>query len=182
MELTSHVAIVQRCPSAISWLRDRTFVCPSPVWVRWNKDKQWYVPMASRESTAGRKLKDIGFLCCTFACCCHTSLPKSWVSPPLFWWHPYASPGLQPSIFDYLGLRERGKATSLPSVPSEAPRYLTRRFGFRVKIGHFGFAGHFVGGSSPAYRGVRTKCWARSPPPPWGALNWGAGEWGPAPL
>ena len=22
----------------------------------------------------------------------------------------------------------------------------------------------------------------RSPPPPWGAFNWGAGEWGPAPL
>ena len=21
----------------------------------------------------------------------------------------------------------------------------------------------------------------RSPPPPWGAFNWGAGEWGPAP-
>ena len=21
-----------------------------------------------------------------------------------------------------------------------------------------------------------------SPPPPWGAFNWGAGEWGPAPL
>ena len=39
-----------------------TFVCASPVWVAWNGDKQWYVPMASREGTPGRKLKDVGFL------------------------------------------------------------------------------------------------------------------------
>ena len=75
-------------------------MCASLVWVPWNGDKQWYVPMASRESTPGRKLKDIGFLNCVFRCCYNTSLPKLWVPPPpVFGLHGYASPELQTTIF-----------------------------------------------------------------------------------
>ena len=52
-------------------------------------------------------------------------------------------------------------ATSLPGVPPKTPRYSSRGFGILVKNGHFRFVGPFVGGRSPTYRGVRTKCWAR---------------------
>ena len=40
------------------------------------------------------------FKVCFFWCCHNTSLPKSWVSPPVFRLNPYASVGLQPSIFE----------------------------------------------------------------------------------
>ena len=52
-------------------------------------------------------------------------------------------------------------ATSLPSVPPTAPRYISRGLGILVHNGHFRFVGPFVGARSPTYRGVRTKCWAR---------------------
>ena len=52
-------------------------------------------------------------------------------------------------------------ATSLPTLPTKAPGYTSRGFGILVKNGHFGFVRPFVGGRSPTYRGVGTKCWAR---------------------
>ena len=51
-------------------------------------------------------------------------------------------------------------ATSLPSVPPMAPRYIAWGFGILDENGHFGFVGPFVGGRSPTYRGVGTKHWA----------------------
>ena len=49
----------------------------------------------------GVKLKDTSILTCVFWCCHNTSLPKSWPPPPpVFRLHPYASVGLQPSIFE----------------------------------------------------------------------------------
>ena len=56
----------------------------SPVWVPRDGDKQWYVPMASIESTSGRKLKDTSFVGCVFRCCHNTSLLNHWVSPLVF--------------------------------------------------------------------------------------------------
>ena len=77
----------------------------SPVWVPWDGNKQWYVPMASIESTSGQKLKayklqDTSFVSCVFRRRHNTSLPKSWVSLLVIRMHPYASVGLQPSIFE----------------------------------------------------------------------------------
>ena len=133
----------------------------SPVWVPWNGYKQCYVPMASIESTWGRKLKDTCFLSCVFWCCHNTCVPKSWVSPPAFRLHPHASVGLQPSILELFGPRGRGMATSLLGLPPMAPEYISRGFSILVKNVHFRFVGPFVGARSPTYRGGRTKCWAR---------------------
>ena len=52
-------------------------------------------------------------------------------------------------------------ATCLLSVTPMVPRYLGWGFGILVKNGHYGFMGPFVGGHSPTYRGVGTKCWDR---------------------
>ena len=109
----------------------------------------------------GESSKDTDYLKCAFGCCHNNGLPKSWVSLPDFRLHPFASVGLQPKIFDYFGPRGRVMATTLPSVPPKALRYMSRGFGILVKNGHFWFAGPFFIDGSPTYRGVRTKCWAR---------------------
>ena len=69
-------------------------------------------------------------------------------------------PGCQPSIFELFGPRRMQKVNSLPV---EAPLARTSmRWGFCsvVKTVHFEFMHPFVGGRSPAYRGVGTNRWA----------------------
>ena len=55
----------------------------------------------------------------------------------------------------------------------ELPRALPGRKAVLTPLG----AGKSTAGTVAP--GTYSTC---SPPPPWGAFNWGAGEWGPAPL